>query len=152
MTMTTPQIAALLSCMVSSEAKSQSNDYRDIGDFDMDLYRRLKDLEEMVTKILDKQVDLGIDVEPDKFRRECFNPSLVKTVYYWASGESFADIMKYTESMEGTIVRSIMRLDELCQEIIRSVDVIGDPSIIEMMTKVSDALRRDIVFCGSLYI
>ena len=152
LTMETAQIAALLSCLVSSEAKSEGNGYRDIGDFDMELFKRLKDLDEMVTKILDSQVALGIDIDPDKFRRECFNPSLVKPVYYWATGESFSEIMKYTESMEGTIVRSIMRLDELCQEIIRSVDVIGDPSISETMTKVSDALRRDIVFCGSLYI
>lgn len=152
MSMTPPQIAALLSCLVSCEAKSGTQDYRGIGDFDMELYGRLKTLDEMVGRIQETQTTLGLDIDPEKFRRECFNTSLVKTVYYWASGEDFAEIMKYTDTMEGTIVRSIMRLDELCQEIIRSVEVIGDPSITETMEKVSTLLRRDIVFCGSLYI
>lgn len=59
--------------------------------------------------------------------------------------------MKYTTVTECTIVRSITMLDELCQDIIRSVDTIGDPTINEIITNVSEALRRNIVFCGSLY-
>ena len=54
--------------------------------------------------------------------------------------------------MEVTIVRSIMRLDELCQEISRATTVIGDPEIEKTMGQVSDRLMRDIVWCGSLYV
>ena len=150
--MNVPQCAALLSCLISNEVKSDSLKYNFVKEFDVYLYAKLEKLDKIVNNMLEKHKKYNIDVDPDKFKIENFNPSLTKLVYYWASGETFADIMKYTEVMEGTIVRGIMRLDELCQEIARSSSVMGDDSIKDKMLEVSIALRRDIVFCGSLYI
>ena len=65
----------------------------------------------MVDHILQEQQTLKIDIDPDKFKRNTFNQLLVTLVYYWANNKSFAEIMKYTDVMEETIVRSIMRLD-----------------------------------------
>jgi antiviral helicase SKI2 len=38
-------------------------------------------------------------------------------VYDWACGVSFAEICSLTDVQEGSIVRTVTRLDELCREV-----------------------------------
>lgn len=45
------------------------------------------------------------------------NLTLVDVVCDWAKGVSFADITAMTLVQEGSIVRCITRLDELCREV-----------------------------------
>jgi superfamily II RNA helicase len=40
-------------------------------------------------------------------------PGLVHAVHAWASGAKFVDVCALTEAMEGTIVRTVMRVDEV---------------------------------------
>lgn len=152
------QCAALLSCLVSTEAGTKTQgllteaSFADISKVDGYLHDQLGKLFGILTQIEAAQQRHGMDFNPEKWRKQYFAPGLVEVVYYWASGHEFREIMKYTEVMEGTVVRSIMRLDELCQEIGRATAVIGDPTLAERMERISAALRRDIVFCGSLYV
>jgi antiviral helicase SKI2 len=43
------------------------------------------------------------------------NFGLSAVVYQWARGMSFKEITELTAVQEGTIVRAITRLDELCR-------------------------------------
>jgi antiviral helicase SKI2 len=131
---------------LSEDAVSQ------IGDINTELLSEIKKLICIIKNILEKQKTFGIKIDPDKWVGENFNTSLVSLVYRWSLGEDFVDVMAETEVMEGNVVRSIMRLEELCQEISRTAQVIGDTSIVQKMEEVSGVLKRDIVFCGSLYV
>ncbi len=42
---------------------------------------------------------------------------LMEVVYEWARGMSFKSITDLTDVLEGTIVRTITRLDETCREV-----------------------------------
>lgn len=145
-------VAALLSCCIANECPSSGSDFGEIAQLDSVLETKVKLLETGLVRVMDAQTDHGVKFDPERFRKTYFNPALVVAVYQWVEGETFAEIMKTTEAMEGTIVRAIMRLDELCQELGRASAVIGDPGIEQLMTQVSDRLRRDIVWCGSLYV
>lgn len=158
-----PVCAALLSCLISGQScggpgdKSWSQQLSEdavsqIGDINTELLSEIKKLICIIKNILEKQKTFGIKIDPDKWVGENFNTSLVSLVYRWSLGEDFVDVMAETEVMEGNVVRSIMRLEELCQEISRTAQVIGDTSIVQKMEEVSGVLKRDIVFCGSLYV
>ncbi|CAN0038120.1 unnamed protein product, partial [Laminaria digitata] len=53
---------------------------------------------------------------------------------------------------EGSVVRAITRLDELCREVRNAARVIGDPTLYRKMEATSQLIKRDIVFAASLYV
>ena len=78
--------------------------------------------------------------------------ALVEVVYNWALGMSFNRITDLTDVMEGTIVRVVTRLDETCREVMSAARLVGDPSLYQKMEKAREMIRRDVVFCASLYM
>jgi antiviral helicase SKI2 len=78
--------------------------------------------------------------------------ALVEVVNSWAKGVSFKAIMEMTEALEGSIVRCMTRLDELCREVRDAARVIGNGTLYRKMEEASAALKRDIVFAASLYV
>jgi antiviral helicase SKI2 len=73
-------------------------------------------------------------------------------VYQWARGTSFKEITEMTLTHEGSIVRCITRLEELCKDVRNAARVIGNPSLYRKMEAASQCIKRDIVFAASLYI
>jgi antiviral helicase SKI2 len=91
-------------------------------------------------------------VSNDEENKISLNFGLATVVYQWARGMSFNDICLVTEFQEGTIVRAITRLDELCKDFMKVSLIIGNPSLHAKMEAASLCIRRDIVFAASLYI
>ena len=77
---------------------------------------------------------------------------LVHVVYEWACGVPFSSICELTDVQEGSIVRTITRLDELCREVRNCARVVGNPTLYRKMEMASEAIKRDIVFASSLYV
>ena len=65
--------------------------------------------------------------------------------------QPFADIVGLTDVAEGSIVRTIVRLDETCKEIRNAARIIGDSRLYVKMEEASRLIKRDIVFAASLY-
>lgn len=80
------------------------------------------------------------------------NFGLAAVVYQWARGVPFSEITNMTSVQEGSIVRTITRLDELCRDFRNASRVVGNPHLYRKMEAASQCIRRDIVFAGSLYI
>ena len=59
--------------------------------------------------------------------------------------------MEITDAFEGNIVRLITRLDETCREVKKGAQIAGDIALVEKMVEGSEMIKRDIVFCTSLY-
>ena len=51
--------------------------------------------------------------------------------YFWCKGKSFSEICKFTDIMEGTIVRIMLRLIETLLEIKKIGEIIGNKSLEE---------------------
>lgn len=77
---------------------------------------------------------------------------LVEVVYEWARGMSFKNITGLTDVLEGTIVRTITRLDETCREVKNAARIIGDPELYQKMAAAQEMIRRDITAVASLYM
>ena len=77
---------------------------------------------------------------------------LVEVVYEWARGMSFKNITDLTDVLEGTIVRTITRLDEVCREVKNAARIIGDPELYQKMQTAQEMIKRDITAVASLYM
>ena len=73
-------------------------------------------------------------------------------VYAWAMGKTFAEICELTPVMEGSIVRTILRLDEQCRMVRNAARVMGNVTLFEKLEKASELIKRDVIFAGSLYL
>lgn len=95
------------------------------------------------------------------------NFGLCEVVYEWAKGrvsrdfqqiedemlmqhpfrskQPFNEIALLTDVQEGTIVRSITRLDETCREVRDAARVIGDAALYQKMEACQACIKRDIV-------
>lgn len=63
------------------------------------------------------QKSLGLEIDPLEYCDSRLRFGLVHVVYEWALGVPFSKICELTLVQEGSIVRCITRLDELCREI-----------------------------------
>ncbi|KAJ5215861.1 uncharacterized protein N7498_002268 [Penicillium cinerascens] len=77
---------------------------------------------------------------------------LAEVVYEWAKGMSFNRITDLTDVMEGTIVRTISRLDETCREVKNAAKLVGDPTLHAKMQQAQELIKRDVIFAASLYM
>ena len=91
-------------------------------------------------------------IENDPDAKPILNFGLCQVVYEWAKGTPFKEITKFTEFQEGSIVRAITRLDELCRDVMKAAVVMGNPGLYRKMEAASKLIKRDIVFAASLYI
>jgi antiviral helicase SKI2 len=96
------------------------------------------------------QEEEGLTIDPEF--KPSLNFGLAAVVYQWARGTPFKEITEMTLAQEGSIVRCITRLDELCKDIRNAARVIGNPSLYRKMEAASQCIKRDIVFAASLYI
>ena len=67
-------------------------------------------------------------------------------------GTQFADICQLTDVQEGSIVRTIVRLDEMCRDVRNAARIMGDSALFTKMEEASALIKRDIVFSASLYV
>ncbi len=140
------EIAACLSCLIN-----QNKD-----DNDPHLTARLDVVRTNITHIA-RSLELVLSAhhvaleENDASNSQGLNFSMMEVIYEWARGTAFKDICMLTTIQEGSIVRTINRLDETCREVRNAARIIGDANLYRKMERTSECIKRDIVFANSLY-
>ncbi|KAF9402960.1 hypothetical protein BGX21_007843 [Mortierella sp. AD011] len=138
------EIVALLSCFVCQEKNAS---------------------EPMLTPQLEKGKDMILAIELEMAEKQkahglesatapgtsALRFGLTEVVYEWARGMTFKQITDLTDVQEGSIVRTIHRLDETCSEVRNAARMIGDAALYNKMELAGQAIKRDIVFAASLY-
>jgi ATP-dependent RNA helicase DOB1 len=76
----------------------------------------------------------------------------MEVVYAWCKGAKFIDIQKLTHSYEGTTIRTLRRLAELVRQMTAAAKALGNHELEAKFEKGEELLKRDIVFCSSLYL
>lgn len=76
----------------------------------------------------------------------------MEAVFAWCKGAKFIEVQKLTGSFEGTTIRTLRRLEELVRQISAAAKAIGNQELQTKFEKADDLLKRDIVFCSSLYL
>ncbi|ETP49140.1 hypothetical protein F442_05248 [Phytophthora nicotianae P10297] len=140
------EIVAVLSALIFQE-KSQS---------EPTLTPTLENTREIVKNIAESlgliQLEQHLEIDPAVYCKGALNFGLMEVVYEWARGMPFKQLCELTDVQEGSIVRCITRLDEVCREVRNAARVIGDPQLYRKMEVASEAIKRDVVFASSLYL
>jgi ATP-dependent RNA helicase DOB1 len=76
----------------------------------------------------------------------------MEAVFAWCKGAKFIEVQKMTNSFEGTTIRTLRRLEELVRQIAAAAKAIGNHELQAKFEKGSELIKRDIVFCSSLYL
>lgn len=143
------EIVALLSCFVYEGRTNEEEDPCITPRLDRGRKKILEIVEKLMKVYTEKQILLTSE-EQEFLERKRF--ALINVVYEWARGLSFNEIMQISIEAEGTIVRVITRLDEICREVKNAALIIGDSALHSKMTEAQEKIKRDIVFCASLYL
>jgi len=143
------EIVAALSALIYQQKS-------DDEEFDMEIPETLlnccKRMKAIALNLGQLQKEHGLDVDPLEYCEATLKFGLVHVVYEWALGVPFSNICELTTAQEGSIVRCITRLDELCREVRNCARVVGNPTLYRKMESASVAIKRDIVFASSLYV
>lgn len=143
------EIVALLSCFVY---EGRNNEEESVP-ITPRLERGRKKILEISEKLLKvyTRYQVSLTSEEEEFlERNRF--ALVNSVYEWARGLTFKEIMEISVELEGTIVRVITRLDEICRQVKNAALIVGDSALHSKMSEAQERIKRDIVFCASLYL
>ncbi|GMI37979.1 hypothetical protein TrRE_jg13434 [Triparma retinervis] len=145
------QIVALLSCFTFDE-KSKDNDGDPAKGLRPVLATPFKKLQEAARTVAQANKECKIyDLDEDEFVDQ-FNPGMMEAVYAWTKGAKFIDVQKLTDTYEGTTIRTLRRLEELVRQLSSAAQAVGNTEMYEKFIKGSELIKRDIVFCNSLYL
>ena len=76
----------------------------------------------------------------------------MEAVFAWCKGAKFVDVQKLTGTFEGTTIRTLRRLEELVRQLASAAKAIGNHELQNKFENGSELMKRDIVFCSSLYL
>lgn len=149
LTKLTPQEAvAVLSALVFQE----KTDAAEEASLPLSLQTAREETYTLAYAAAEAQEAAGLGISPDDFLSNTLNFGLMEVVYEWAKGTPFSEICSLTDVMEGSIVRSILRLDETCREIRDAARVMGNMTLYKQMEEASVCIKRDVIFAASLYV
>lgn len=143
------EVVAVLSALVYQEKNSEEELDSELPDKLVSCCKRMKTI---ATNLGRLQKECGLTIDPGEYCDNSLKFGLVHVVYEWALGVPFKNICELTDAHEGSIVRCITRLDELCREVRNCARVVGNPTLYRKLEAASAAIKRDIVFASSLYV
>ena len=82
----------------------------------------------------------------------CVQINRMEAVFAWCKGAKFIEVQKLTDTFEGTTIRTLRRLEELIRQLASAAKAIGNHELQHKFERGSELLKRDIVFCSSLYL
>ena len=145
-TLTKVQVVALLSCFVHQEVS------KDASTIPLsELREAFKHLQNIARTIAKAKSDAKISCDEEEYVKT-FNPSLMEAAAAWSSGLKFIDVMKMTEVFEGSLIRSLRRLEELLRQLASAALSIGNTDLHNKFEEGADSIRRGVVFAASLYL
>jgi ATP-dependent RNA helicase DOB1 len=167
------QSVALLSCFVHNEGlassagnnNSNTNSSSTVGastsqnisestasfKFRSDMHKPYRQLLLVIKDIIQSYKDTNITIDENAYMNS-FNPILIEVTYAWAAGQKFIEICKISDVFEGSIIRSLRRLEELLRQLASASLAIGNHELVTLFTEGSNKIKRGVVFAASLYI
>ena len=152
--MTAQGLAALLSCLVVTEGGGSKDEKGDgacaaaIKTVAMrESVQRMRDLARRIASVVE-EAKLPVEVEEYVER---FRPDLVDLVHAWCGGAKFVEVCKMCDWYEGSIVRTMHRLEELLRQLMDAAKLVGNDDLEARCAEARKLLIRDVVFAASLY-
>jgi|TARA_B100001142_G_C14177531_1_gene594807 ATP-dependent RNA helicase DOB1 len=113
-----------------------------------DAHARIREVARAVGRhVAECKLEMDVAAYADSFR-----PDLMDLTRAWSTGTSFVDLMKMTSLHEGSVVRAIRRMEEVMRQLATACQNVGDAELREKFESCREMVKRDIVFCPSLFL
>ncbi|EUD66288.1 hypothetical protein C922_03204 [Plasmodium inui San Antonio 1] len=139
-------ICAFLSCFVYDESTN-----KEIAINDPVLVEGYEQIIKTATHVSNKMNECGMNINLKDYLDK-FKSAIMPIVLQWVRGYSFMEILTDSQIYEGSIIRTLRRLDELLRQMICAFRGINNDSMCEILTEATKKLRRGIPFSPSLYL
>ena len=130
--------------------EEKNNDEILISDLDItqDMKWTIKQIGSLNVKLDDCALSHSIQYNP------YLSLSFIECAYMWAKGDDFNDIYKNmkVEMYEGNFVKNIIKIYNICNEIIYISEIVGNTILIEKLQNLESKVLRDIVSFDSIYL
>jgi superfamily II RNA helicase len=146
--LTFPEIISILSSFLNE--KDSSNGERYISDLDTsdNVINALKEIEKIGNYFQgledEYQIYIGTDYK--------LYLDFIETSYIWASGGTIADVYRYTQIYDGNFVKAMMRINNLCENLMEICKLIERYDICSKLESFNEKLIRDVTSNNSLYV
>ena len=143
-----PEIIAVLSSFINE--KDQNNEERYINDLKVsnsikNVLKNLKSIAEYFDK-LEEENKLFINSDYTLYL------DFIEPSYIWASGGTIKDVYQYTSIYDGNFVKSILRINNICDNLMDICKNIERYDLCKKLENYSQILIRDITSINSLYV
>jgi antiviral helicase SKI2 len=158
--LTPAEVASLLSALVCRK-KNQAGDPAGDGDASVysEGYRSAKAaMRKIVRNFGAVQQEAGVELEFEigdasaDYEGAMCRWALCEVVLRWAMGAPFAEVVTMTDLQEGDVVVTVKRLVELLKDAKGVAKAVGNEELEASIDDAVEAVRRDIIFSGSLYL
>jgi superfamily II RNA helicase len=146
--LTFPEIIAVLSAFINE--KDQNSDEKYISDLEVpsSVKKVLEELGSIANYYMDLEDEYKLYINLDyKLYLDFVTPS-----YIWASGGTIHDVYKATNIYDGNFVKSIMRINNICDNLMDICKTISYYDLAEKIECAQSILIRDITSINSLYV
>eukprot|EP00941_MAST-03F_sp_MAST-3F-sp1_P002910 g2910.t1 len=145
-----PTTVALMSIFSGTVDKTKG------GEVDLNLIRKelrtpFRVLTEGARHVAKVSLESGLTIDVEEYVSQ-FSPAIMEVAFLWSKGSPFKDICKVTELFEGSIIRSIRRLEEVLREMSAATKAMGSEKLSQKFLDGIKSIKRDIVFAASLYL
>ena len=142
------EIIAILSCFINERDQSSEDKYicdLKVSDNVINILNKIKILsEEFMIKEDKKELYIGTDYN--------LYLDFIEPVYIWAKGGSINDVYKYTTVYDGNFVKAIMRINNVCENLMEICKKVENYDICSKIENYNNVLIRDITSINSLYV
>jgi superfamily II RNA helicase len=143
-----PEIIAVLSCFINE--KNQNTNEKYISDLNVsdNVIIALKEIDSIANYFIKLEDKFNIYINSD------YNLYLdfIEPAYIWASGGTINKVYEYTTIYDGNFVKAIMRINNICENLMDICKTIERYDICTKLEKYNEKLIRDITTINSLYI
>ncbi len=128
----------------------------EVKDFDPNMFSHLSFSDEMtqaVTDLYDIYLRIKITEEECGVETEDrLSFDLIECIDQWCNGAEFRALYKYTDRMEGSIVRMIFKIDRFIESLKLFAQEFNQTELFQKLEEALTILRRDILNTQSLYL
>jgi antiviral helicase SKI2 len=98
------------------------------------------------TETISLKYNISYNFEPYYF--------FLENCFLWSQGKNMKEILNITQQniYEGNFIKNIIKINNICLEIIETLKIINDNEFIEKLSLISNILIRDIIQTSSIYL
>ncbi len=150
--LTFEEIVTSLAIFVDEIDKSGDEKHIDDLNVSLKVKRNYKEMVKKVEEWSDIESKRKLYIHSDEYYENCIHLDMLEPTWIWCRGGSMAELYKSTELYAGNFVRGMLRLNQLCDTLVKISISNHKMEIAQKMEGFQEKLIRDFTTITSLYV